>query len=82
MSKKESPLYNPADYLHRSRSEHSVEKEIPVFNPSNYLYQGYPHMRSHVYKNSETCWYLQAENTMHNDKGGAKYASPIFEVKT
>lgn len=93
MSKKESSLYNPSSkdkYLHmRGRSQHKVEKEIPVFNPSNYVYQSYPHIPRgrghHVYKNSsETCsWYLQTENIVHNDMGGAKYAaSPVFEVKS
>ncbi|XP_061369311.1 uncharacterized protein LOC133312172 [Gastrolobium bilobum] len=82
MSRKESPLYIPSNYLHGNRFKHRVEKEIPVFNPKNYLYQGYPHPRGPVYKNTETYWYLQTVNVVHNDKGGAKYASPVFEVKS
>ncbi|KAJ1407689.1 DnaJ domain containing protein [Sesbania bispinosa] len=78
MSQKESSLYNPAEYLHGSRFQHRVEKETPVFNPSNYSHKGYPHPRDHVYKNSETCWYLQVENIVHNDKREAKYASPVL----
>ncbi|KAK7303743.1 hypothetical protein RJT34_14656 [Clitoria ternatea] len=62
MSKKESPIFNPADYAHGSRSNNKVEKENPVFNPSlKCLYQGHPHFRGHVYKNSETCWHLQTQ---------------------
>ncbi|CAJ1963324.1 unnamed protein product [Sphenostylis stenocarpa] len=77
MSKKESPLYNPADYR-----QDKVEREIPVFNPMKYVYQGYPHLRGHVHKNGETCWYLHTQNIVHNDKEEAKYASPIFEVRS
>ncbi|KAK7329493.1 hypothetical protein VNO77_23663 [Canavalia gladiata] len=66
MSKKESPLYNPNDYIHGSRFQHKVEKEIPVFNPLKYLYQDYPH----------------PQNIVHNDKGEAKYSCPVFEVKS
>lgn len=81
LSKKESSVYNPAEYLHGKRS--SFQRESPVFNPSNYFYQGYPHHpRGNVYKNSETCCYLQAEKIVHSDKGGSKYASPVFEVKS
>lgn len=83
--KEESPLYNPASRLERSKSQHRVEKESPVFNPSDYLYQGYPHLRNQIYKNSETFWYLQAENNVlnHNERGGgAKYDSPVFEVRS
>jgi len=81
-SKKESPLYNPADYRHGSRFQHKVERELPVFNPMEYLYQGYPHMRGHVPKNCEACWYLHTQNLVHNDKGEAKYVSPVFEVRS
>ncbi|KAJ1395325.1 DnaJ domain containing protein [Sesbania bispinosa] len=82
MSRKESPLYNPVGYLHRSKSLHRFEKETPVFNPSDYLYQGYPHLRGHVYKNSSTFWYLQTISMLHNGKRGVQNASPVFEVKT
>ncbi|RDX69027.1 hypothetical protein CR513_51916, partial [Mucuna pruriens] len=84
MSKKESPLYNPADYRHGSRFQNEVEREIPVFNPMKYLYQGYPHLRDHVCNNSETCWYFKTQNLVHSDKGEAKakYASPVFEVRS
>lgn len=82
MSKKECPLYNPSDYRHGNRSQHKVEREIPVFSPLKYLYQGYPHLRGNVYKNSETCWYLQTQNRVHNNKGEAKYASPVFKVRS
>ncbi|ESW10945.1 hypothetical protein PHAVU_009G252000 [Phaseolus vulgaris] len=81
-SKKESPLYNPADYRHGSRFQHKVERELPVFNPMEYLYQGYPHTRGHVPKNCEACWYLHTQNLVHNDKGEAKYVSPVFEVRS
>ncbi|XP_061349148.1 uncharacterized protein LOC133294484 [Gastrolobium bilobum] len=80
MSRKESPLYNPVGYLHRSKSLHRFERETPVFNPSDYLYQGYPHLRSHVYNNSATFWYLQTDSLLH--KRGAQHASPVFEVKS
>lgn len=83
MSKKESPLYNPDDYRHGSSFKHKVEREIPVFNPLKNLHKGYPHLRGNVYKNSETCWwYLHTQNLVHNDKGEAKYASPVFEVRS
>ncbi|OIV91687.1 hypothetical protein TanjilG_26540 [Lupinus angustifolius] len=82
MSKNESPLYNPTDSINKKRFHHRFEKEIPQFNPSNYSYQGYPHSRSNGYKNSETCWYLQSEKIVHNEKGRDKYSSPIFEVKS
>ncbi|XP_027338293.1 uncharacterized protein LOC113852254 [Abrus precatorius] len=82
MSKKESPLYNPADFAHGSRCQHKIEKEIPVFNPLKYLYQGYPHPKGHVYKNFETRWFLQTQDIVHNDKRGAKYADPVFYVKS
>lgn len=84
VSKKESPIYNPSkNHLHGGRCQHRVEREIPVFNPSNYKYQSYPHSRDNVYKNSKTCWYLQTEKIVQNgNKGGAKYASPVFEVKS
>ncbi|KAK7291686.1 hypothetical protein RIF29_07027 [Crotalaria pallida] len=89
-SRKESPLYNPVDYLQRSKSVHRFEKETvhrfqketPVFNPSDYLHQGYPHLKNHVYRNSATFWFWQTQSMLHNDKGGAKYASPVFEVKS
>ncbi|KAF7837782.1 Chaperone protein dnaJ 49 [Senna tora] len=72
-----------ANSMSRSMSQHRVEKETPVFNPSDYFYQGYPHQRSQVYRNSEACWYLQTENNiLHNDRGGAKYNSPVFEVRS
>lgn len=82
MSRKESPLYDPVDYLQRSKSLHRFEKETPVFNPSDYLYQGYPHLRGHVYKNSSTFWYLQTTSMLHSERRGAQYASPVFEVKS
>ncbi|KAH1147199.1 hypothetical protein GLYMA_15G146900v4 [Glycine max] len=83
MAKKESPLYNPDDYRHGSSFKHKVEREIPVFNPLKNLHKGYPHLRGNVYKNSETCWwYLHTQNLVHNDKGEAKYASPVFEVRS
>ncbi|KAK7387938.1 hypothetical protein VNO78_22737 [Psophocarpus tetragonolobus] len=84
MSRKESPLHNdnPAGLLHRSKSLHRFEKETPVFNPSDYLYQGYPHLRSNIYDNSSTFWYLQRNSALHNEKGGVLHASPVFEVKS
>ncbi|XP_004508186.1 uncharacterized protein [Cicer arietinum] len=82
MSRTESPLYNPTSYLNRSKSLHRIEKETPVFNPSDYLYQGYPHMRDLVNKNSSTFWYLQTTSMLHNQKGGAQHSSPVFEVKS
>ncbi|KHN26518.1 dnaJ-related protein rsp1-like [Glycine soja] len=82
MSKKESPLYNPDDYRHGSSFKHKDEKEIPIFNPLKYLYKGYPHLRCNVYKNSEACWYLHTQNLVDTDKGEAKYASPVFEVRS
>lgn len=82
MSRKESPLYNPVSYIQRSNSLHRFEKETPVFNPSDYMHQGYPHMRSHVYKNSAAFWFLQTQSMLHSEKGGANYASPVFEVNT
>ncbi|KAK7412913.1 hypothetical protein VNO78_04668 [Psophocarpus tetragonolobus] len=81
MSKKESSLYNPVDYRHGSMFQQKVERsEIPIFNPFKQLYQGYPHFRSHVYKNSETC-YLDTQNLVHTDKKETKYASPVFYVR-
>lgn len=69
--------------IHGGSSQHRVEKEIPVFNPSNYKYKSYPHSRGYVYKNSETYWYLQTENIVHNDKREAKHVpSPVFEIKS
>ncbi|KAK7264668.1 hypothetical protein RJT34_32278 [Clitoria ternatea] len=82
MSRKESPPHNPVGLIHRSKSLHSFEKESPVFNPSDYLYQGYPHLRSHIYKNNSTFWYLQRNSMLHNSKGGAPHTSPVFEVKS
>jgi len=82
MSKKESPLYNPADYGHGSRFQHKVERELPVFNPKKYMYQGYPHLRGHLHKNCEACWYLHTQNLVHNDKAEPKYSSPVFEVRS
>ncbi|KAG5101364.1 hypothetical protein AAZX31_17G028500 [Glycine max] len=82
MSRKESPPYDSAGFLHRSKSMHRFEKETPVFNPSDYLYQGYPHLRSNIYKNSSTFWYLQRNSMLHNEKGGALHASPVFDVKS
>ncbi|XP_057729486.1 meiotically up-regulated gene 184 protein [Arachis stenosperma] len=82
MSRKESPPYNPVGYLQRSKSLHRFDRETPVFNPSDYLYQGYPHLRSNVYKNSSTYWYLQTESMLHNAREGAQHGSPIFEVKS
>lgn len=79
MSRKESPLSNPVDYLQRSKSMHRFEKETPVFNPSDYLYQGYPHLREHVFKNSSTFWYLQTTSMLHRHNRGAQHASPVFE---
>ncbi|OIW00130.1 hypothetical protein TanjilG_29120 [Lupinus angustifolius] len=58
VSRKESSLYNPLDYVQRSKSLHRFEKETPVFNPSDYLHQEYPHLRSQIYKNSATFWFL------------------------
>ncbi|XP_047149662.1 J protein JJJ2 [Vigna umbellata] len=82
MSRKESPGQNPVGFLHRSKSLHRFEKETPVFNPSDYLYQGYPHLRSNIYKNSSTFWYLQRNSMLHSEKGGALHASPVFEVQS
>ncbi|KAL2338997.1 hypothetical protein Fmac_013443 [Flemingia macrophylla] len=82
MSRKESPLYNPVGFLHRSKSLHRFDKETPVFNPSDYLYQGYPHLRGHIYKNSSTFWYFQRNSMLHNGRVGAQHASPVFEVKS
>ncbi|ESW26311.1 hypothetical protein PHAVU_003G108500 [Phaseolus vulgaris] len=82
MSRKESPRQNPVGFLHRSKSLHRYEKETPVFDPSDYLYQGYPHLRSNIYKNSSTFWYLQRNSMHHNEKGGALHASPVFEVQS
>ncbi|RZC04470.1 Chaperone protein dnaJ 49 isoform B [Glycine soja] len=75
MSRKASPSYDPVGFLHRSKSLHRFEKETPVFNPSDYLHQGYPHLRSNIYKNSSTFWYLQRNSMLHNEKGGALHAS-------
>ncbi|XP_027905443.1 dnaJ homolog subfamily C member 17-like [Vigna unguiculata] len=82
MSKKESPLYDPADYRDGSRFMNKVEREVPVFNPMKYLYQGYPHLRDHVHQNCETCWYFDTQNLVHNEKREAKYGSPVFEVRS
>ncbi|CAI8610700.1 unnamed protein product [Vicia faba] len=84
MSRTESPLYNPDSYLDRrskSQAQHRFEKETPIFNPSDYSYQDYPHMRSHVNKNSSTFWYLQTNSMLHNEKRG-QLSSPVFEVKS
>lgn len=81
MNRKESPVFNPGDYLDRSKSQRRTDRETPVFNPSNYLYQGYPHFRSQVFQNPEKLWYLQSGNSVVNDRGGATYDSPVFEVR-
>ncbi|XP_028751612.1 pre-mRNA-splicing factor cwf23-like [Neltuma alba] len=81
MPRKESPLFNPVDYLERSRSHRRTEGETPVFNPSDYLYQGYPHLRSQIFKNSDKFWYLQTENSILHERGASKYDSPVFEVR-
>ncbi|KAI9123044.1 hypothetical protein K1719_005933 [Acacia pycnantha] len=81
MSRKESPIFSPVDYLERSNSQRRTDRETPVFNPSDYLYQGYPHLRSQIFKNSDKFWYLQTENSVLHERGGAKYDSPVFEVR-
>ncbi|KAI4346274.1 hypothetical protein L6164_013340 [Bauhinia variegata] len=82
MSRKESPVFNATGYLQRSKSQQRVEKEIPVFNPSDYTYKGYPHIRNHACKNSETYWYLQTGNIVANEKGGPRDGSPFSEVRS
>ena len=82
MTRRESPLYNSTEYLHRSKSQHGIDKEIPVFNPSDYLWQGYPHLRNQLYKNSETFWYLQTENILDNERGRSRFHTPVFEVRS
>ncbi|KAI4338310.1 hypothetical protein L6164_016651 [Bauhinia variegata] len=83
MSRRESPLFSPADYLHKSKSQQQgVEKEIPVFNPSDYIYKGYPHLRNHGCKNFETLRYLQTGNILAHEKGGARDHSPVFQVRS
>ncbi|KAF1876238.1 hypothetical protein Lal_00006869 [Lupinus albus] len=72
MSRKEPSLYNPLDYIQRSKSLHRFEKETLVFNPSDYLHLGYPHLRNQIYKNSATFWFLQTQSMLHNDNGGTK----------
>ncbi|KAL5065468.1 hypothetical protein RYX36_027205 [Vicia faba] len=78
MSRNESSsVYNRASYLNRSESGHRFEKETPVFDPSDYLYQRYPH----VNKSSSMFWYSRRNSMVENEKRGARYSSPVFEVK-
>ncbi|KAJ7955157.1 DnaJ domain-containing protein [Quillaja saponaria] len=82
-SRKESPLFNPSEYLLRSNSQPRFQKESPIFNPSDYFYQGYPHMRTQIYKKPEKFWYLQTGNIVNSGMAStAKYESPIFGVRS
>ncbi|CAK8563727.1 unnamed protein product [Lathyrus sativus] len=81
MSRNESTLYNQDNCLDRSKSVHKFEKETPVFDPSDYLCRGYPHTRGFVNKNSSMFWYLQTNSMVQNEARGARYSSPVFEVK-
>lgn len=80
-SRKESPLFNPPSYLFPSNQR--TQKESPIFNPSDYSFQGYPHLRTRIYKKPENYWYLQTGNIMKCEPGSWRNNdTPIFEVRS
>ncbi|XWS14132.1 hypothetical protein CRYUN_Cryun36dG0097100 [Craigia yunnanensis] len=75
LSRRESPLFNPSNNLCQSKIKHKSQRETPIFEPSDNLFQGYPHLRSQIYKKPESFWHLQRGSV----QGREKYHSPIFE---
>ncbi|XVF38777.1 hypothetical protein REPUB_Repub20aG0131100 [Reevesia pubescens] len=77
LSRRESPLFNPSNNLCQSKVKHKSQRsETPIFEPSHF--QGYPHLRSQVYKKPESFWHLERGSV----EGRGKYHSPIFENAT
>ncbi|XVF62523.1 hypothetical protein PTKIN_Ptkin09bG0015100 [Pterospermum kingtungense] len=76
LSKRESPLFKPPSNICESQIKHKKsQRETPIFEPSDYVFQGYPHLRSQIYRKSDSFWGLQRGNV----KGRGNYHSPIFE---
>ncbi|XP_022760611.1 pre-mRNA-splicing factor cwf23 [Durio zibethinus] len=76
LSRRESPLFNPSNNLCQSEIKQKSQRETPIFEPSDYLFQGYPHLRSQIYKKPESFWHYQRGRSV---QGRGKYHSPIFE---
>lgn len=76
--RKDSPLVDSADHLFRSKSFAKTQRESPVFDPSDYG-QGYPHIRTQVYKNGDEFWYLRSDKIFGFDQKLGRYSSTVFE---
>lgn len=77
-----SSLFNLPANLFRSNSQRRNYKETPTFNPSDYVFEGYPHVRTRMYKKPDSFWYFQAGHGLNCERGRGKYDSPIFEVRS
>ncbi|PON61967.1 Terminal organelle assembly protein [Parasponia andersonii] len=80
-SRKESSPFSPSSCLLRSKSHSGSRKESPIFNPSDYVFEGYPHVRSRVYKKADKFWFFQTGHVLNCDRDRGKFDSPIFEVR-
>ncbi|KAJ4844977.1 hypothetical protein Tsubulata_011711 [Turnera subulata] len=80
-ARKESPVFNPSDYLFQSNTRQRAQRESPIFNPSDY-FRGYPHTRDRFYKKPEDLTYWQRKNVQNYGQEIGRYDSPIFENRS
>lgn len=81
-SRKATSLFGPSSCLLRSNSHSGSHKECPIFNPSDYVFEGYPHIRSRVYKKPDNnFWFLQTRQVLNCERSRGKWDYPIFEVR-
>ncbi|KAJ4830711.1 hypothetical protein Tsubulata_048439 [Turnera subulata] len=80
-ARKESPVFNPSDYLFQSNTRQRAQRESPIFNPSDY-FRGYPHTRDRFYKKPEDLTYWQRKNVLNHGQGIGRYDFPIFENRS
>lgn len=86
LSKRESPLFKPPSSNNVCGSEikhkkSQSQRESPVFEPSDYVFQGYPHLRSQIYrKPAESFWDLGGRGSVKGRRNNYHHHhSPIFE---
>ncbi|XP_062108671.1 pre-mRNA-splicing factor cwf23 [Humulus lupulus] len=81
-SRKDSSLFSPTSSLLRSKSHSGSRKESPIFNPSDYVFEGYPHMRSRVYKKPDNFWFMKTGHVFNSERDSrGNCDSPIFEIR-
>ncbi|KAF4355613.1 hypothetical protein F8388_013030 [Cannabis sativa] len=83
--RRESCVFSPptTNSLLKSKSHNGRRKESPIFNPSDYAFDGYPHMRSRVYKKTDNFWFMRTGHVFNSERVDSRVNcdSPIFEIR-